>query len=123
MLQALLEQMAAAWPFSEELEMECSFLRDGELAWSTKDTNISLSDLLESCASNWAPFEDEAKLKSKALKAKLRAEICSFATAVLLVRSTTTRCRPSLTCAFPERRVPCAAARSLSGVFPARRVP
>ena len=123
MLQALLERMVAAWPFDGVLEMEHSIVLDGKPAWSTKDTTISLDDLLGSCASNWAPFEDEAKLKSKALKAKLRAEICSFATAVLLVRPTTTRCRPSLTCAFPERRVPCAAARSLSGVFPARRVP
>ena len=106
MLQALLEQMAAAWPFSEELEMECSFLRDGELAWSTKDTNISLDDVLDSCASNWAPFEEEAHYTKQQLVAKLQEQIKSFATAVLLVRPAKLRCSLSLSCAFPERRVP-----------------
>ena len=102
----MLEQMAAAWPFDGELEMEHSILLDGELAWSTKDTNISLIDLLESCASNWAPFEEEAQYTKEELVAKLQEEISSFATAVLLVRPASLRCSLSLSCAFPERRVP-----------------
>ena len=86
MLQAALNRVSELWPFTPLLQIAGGMVSsDGHL--SLFGMEITVDVLLEQCVEKWARFkEEEEALTAEALKKKLKADIDSFPTAVLLVR-------------------------------------
>ena len=85
MLQAALNQVSELWPFTPLLEIAGGMVSsDGHLSLFGMEITVNL--LLEQCVLKWARFKEEEALAPEALMEKLKADIDSFPTAVLLVR-------------------------------------
>ena len=104
MLEAVVSKVVELWRFSPHLKIAGGMVgRDGNI----RGPDIDVDSVLESCVSHWAHDPEEERLTEKELKAKLKASIADFPTAVLLVWPNASRCSLSRSpsTAFPVRRI------------------
>ena len=92
MIQAALDGVLQLWQFTPQLEIVGGTVSDGHLP----QLGITVDELLENCLLFWARFDEEEHLAPEEMKEKLKADIDTFPTAVLLVRPVGSRCVLSL---------------------------